>query len=61
LCIPPNVVLALLVESLAVKTGRVSKKKASSTPKIEPEPLIDEDDMLSDTGDEATGEVNEFI
>lgn len=61
LCIPPNAVPASLIEISAVKTGRVTKKKASSTLKIKPEPLIDEDDMLSDTGDEAAGEVDEFI
>jgi hypothetical protein len=48
-------------ETLAVKSGRVTKKKAPAGPKIKPEPLAeDEDDMLmndagADGGDAVGG------
>jgi len=35
----------VLTKRTAVKTGRVTKKKAAVTPKIKPEPLLEEEDM----------------
>jgi hypothetical protein len=59
-------------ETLAVKTGRVTKKKAPAAPKIKPEPSAeeDEDDLLMDNagaddgaavGGETAEDVDEFM
>ncbi|KAH6866483.1 hypothetical protein BKA58DRAFT_205333 [Alternaria rosae] len=51
----------------AVKTGRVTKKKAAATPKIKPEPLLEEDDMQGvveedlDGGNEVIDEIEEEV
>jgi hypothetical protein len=67
-CILPNASVALLTECTAVKTGRVTKKKAPAAPKIKPEPVNEEDDLLdyiveeeTVDSDEAVGETDEFI
>jgi hypothetical protein len=58
-------VFALLIRDIAVKTGRITKKKALAATKIKSEPPIEEDvlngiDEVMDD-DEAVGEVGEFI
>jgi hypothetical protein len=59
-------VFALLIRDIAVKAGRITKKKALAATKIKSEPPIEEDvlngiDEEAMDDDEAVGEVGEFI
>jgi hypothetical protein len=45
----------LLIGDTAVKTGRVTKKKATAATKIKSEPIIEED-LFDGSGEEAVGD-----